>query len=163
MGRILSVAQERPEYRKSRMAGMRAIPDHVGVEQPGGEASKRVLVVDDHAELRAALRDMLLHEGYEVEEAADGAEALDLLAEREFGAAIVDMRMPRVDGLTVLEEIRERGIRCPTLLVAAMAAAATATPTTASTRITPRLRAGYGVSGTRRRRAPRRPTPPPRI
>jgi DNA-binding NtrC family response regulator len=121
MGRILSVAQERPEYRKSRMAGMRAIPDHVGVEQPGGEASKRVLVVDDHAELRAALRDMLLHEGYEVEEAADGAEALDLLAEREFGAAIVDMRMPRVDGLTVLEEIRERGIRCPTVLVAAMA------------------------------------------
>ena len=73
-------------------------------------ASARILVVDDEPNARGALRTILTEEGYAVTEAGDGVEALTIL--REVGADLVlaDVRMPRMDGLTLLREARENGI-----------------------------------------------------
>ena len=62
----------------------------------------RVLVVDDDAVGRYTLRGLLEDEGLEVEEAADGQIALDLLAKQEFDLILSDLRMPRVDGMEFL-------------------------------------------------------------
>jgi two-component system, NtrC family, response regulator len=72
--------------------------------------SARILVVDDEPNARGALRTILAEEGYAVSEAGDGVEALAHL--RNVGADLVlaDVRMPRMDGLTLLREARESGI-----------------------------------------------------
>jgi two-component system response regulator HydG len=62
----------------------------------------RVLVVDDDAVGRYTLRGLLEDEGLEVEEAADGQMALDLLAKQDFDLILSDLRMPRVDGMEFL-------------------------------------------------------------
>jgi two-component system response regulator HydG len=62
----------------------------------------RVLIVDDDTVGRYTLRGLLEDEGLEVEEAADGQIALDLLASREFDLILSDLRMPRVDGMEFL-------------------------------------------------------------
>src|SRR5205809_279316 len=78
---------------------------------------RRVLVVDDHGDLRAAVREMLEAEGYAVEEAADGTDALEILTGGRFDAAVVDVRLPGMDGFTLLEEAARRGVCCPTVLM----------------------------------------------
>ena len=62
-----------------------------------------ILVADDDAEVRASVSDILRLEGYVVTEADDGAEALDLLGNATFDALVLDQRMPRVNGMRVLE------------------------------------------------------------
>src|SRR5262249_60835065 len=64
--------------------------------------SKRILVVDDEQNARDALRTILMEEGFEVSEAADGQEALALLPEFAPDLVLADVRMPRMDGLTLL-------------------------------------------------------------
>jgi two-component system response regulator HydG len=66
----------------------------------------RVLVVDDDAGVRYTLRDILEDAGLEVDEAADGAAALERLAEGGVQLVISDLRMPRLDGLALLERLR---------------------------------------------------------
>ncbi|HYV65902.1 MAG TPA: sigma-54 dependent transcriptional regulator [Myxococcales bacterium] len=75
----------------------------------------RALVADDDAVLRYTLRGVLEHAGLEVEEAQDGAEALEKCASEQFELVISDLRMPRVDGLTLLRRLREQ--RMPTTFV----------------------------------------------
>jgi two-component system NtrC family response regulator/two-component system response regulator HydG len=70
----------------------------------------RVLVVDDEPNARSALRELLAEEGFEVQEAADGEEALRLLAGFAPDVVLADVRMPRMDGLTLLERTRGDGI-----------------------------------------------------
>jgi two-component system NtrC family response regulator/two-component system response regulator HydG len=71
-------------------------------------AKERVLVVDDEQNARVALRELLTDEGYEVEEAADGEEALQRLATFAPAAVLADVRMPRMDGITLLKQAREQ-------------------------------------------------------
>lgn len=66
----------------------------------------KVLLVDDEQRLRQMLREYIAHEGYEIVEAADGAEALQIFAEQQFNLVILDVMMPRVDGWTVCREMR---------------------------------------------------------
>ncbi len=65
-----------------------------------------ILVVDDEALIRQSLRDIFEYEGYEVVEAADGAAALALLAKDTFAAVFCDIKMPRLDGVGLLEKVR---------------------------------------------------------
>ncbi len=65
-----------------------------------------ILVVDDEALIRQSLRDIFEYEGYEVVEAADGAAALALLAKDAFAAVFCDIKMPRLDGVGLLEKVR---------------------------------------------------------
>ena len=81
----------------------------------------RILVVDDERAVRESLRRALELEGYEVELAADGQEALDLLDSEaaDPDALVLDVLMPQVDGLEVCRRLRRAGIRLPVLMLTA--------------------------------------------
>ncbi len=79
----------------------------------------RVLVVDDEPAVRRALERALRLDSYEVELAADGEEALDALATRPADAVILDVAMPRLDGLEVCRRMRQAGDRTPILMLTA--------------------------------------------
>jgi len=65
---------------------------------------KPVLIVEDETIMRDSLRDWLKEEGYEVDTAESGEEALQKIGEKEFGVAVLDLRLPGKDGLEVLRE-----------------------------------------------------------
>ena len=68
----------------------------------------RILVVDDESRMRKRVRDFLVREGYEVLEAGDGEEALDLFyREKDIALIILDVMMPKRNGFEVCREIRE--------------------------------------------------------
>lgn len=67
----------------------------------------RVLIVDDEKIKRVTLADDLAAQGYEVETAADGEEALERLRTRHFDVVVADVKMPRVDGLELLRYIKQ--------------------------------------------------------
>ena len=79
----------------------------------------RILVVDDEPAVREAVDRALRLQGYETELAADGAEALDALADRAPDALVLDVLMPRVDGLEVCRRLRAAGDRTPVLVLTA--------------------------------------------
>jgi len=81
----------------------------------------RILVVDDDAAVRESLRRALQLEQYEVELAADGVEALDLIREAssEPDAVVLDVSMPRLDGLEVCRRLRRDGNPIPILMLTA--------------------------------------------
>ncbi len=68
----------------------------------------RILVADDDDQMRKLVRMILKRDGFEIEEAKDGLDALDMLERHQFDLLILDMDMPRLDGLGVLEELRAR-------------------------------------------------------
>jgi two-component system, OmpR family, response regulator MprA len=79
----------------------------------------RVLVVDDEPQLRRALERALKLEGYEVELAADGEEALRSVVAGPLDAIVLDVLMPKLDGLEVCRELRARGDQVPILMLTA--------------------------------------------
>ena len=79
----------------------------------------RLLVVDDDPALARTLRRALGVEGYDVECAGDGAEALQRLSGSRFDAVVLDVSMPRLDGLAVCRRMRERRDRTPVLMLTA--------------------------------------------
>jgi len=79
----------------------------------------RILVVDDEANARNGLRHILTDEGFSVMEAADGQEALEKLAEVAPDVVLADVRMPRMDGLTLLKKAKEQGCSAAFLMMTA--------------------------------------------
>jgi two-component system response regulator MprA len=79
----------------------------------------RVLVVDDEPAVRRALERALRLDSYEVELAGDGEEALDVQARDPADAVILDVAMPRLDGLEVCRRMRQAGDRTPILMLTA--------------------------------------------
>jgi DNA-binding response OmpR family regulator len=75
--------------------------------KPELAAEPRILVVDDERFFREAIRDALASAGHAVELAASGEQALDKLAERSFGAVVLDLQLPGMHGLEVLRRARE--------------------------------------------------------
>ena len=67
----------------------------------------RILIADDEAEIRSLLRLYLENEGYEVAEAANGSEALQMMAGGEISLCLLDVMMPKIDGFHVLQKLRE--------------------------------------------------------
>ena len=67
----------------------------------------KILIIDDEAPIRRVLREILENESYQVDEAANGMEALKLIKEQEFDAVFCDIKMPEMDGIEVLEAIRK--------------------------------------------------------
>jgi DNA-binding response OmpR family regulator len=66
-----------------------------------------VLVVEDEPDVRSSVAEILRGAGYRVAEAADGGEALAVLSSEEVGAVLLDLRMPRMDGMTLLERVQD--------------------------------------------------------
>lgn len=84
----------------------------------------RILVVDDELPVRTALERALRAEGYDVELAEDGVEALERLGSVAPDALVLDVLMPRMDGIAVSTQLRARGDRTPILLLTARDAVA---------------------------------------
>ena len=66
-----------------------------------------ILVVDDELSIREAFYDWLKQDGYEVETAADGLEALAKVKERHYDIMLIDVKMPNMDGITLLKRLKE--------------------------------------------------------
>lgn len=79
----------------------------------------RLLLAEDERELSDALSAILRHNRYEVDAVYDGQDALDYLEGQEYDGAILDIMMPKMDGLTVLRKIRRAGNPVPVLLLTA--------------------------------------------
>ncbi len=87
---------------------------------PHTEQRLRVLVIDDEPAVRESLIRALELEGeYEVEVASDGHEGLERLSESPRDVILLDVMMPRLDGLQVCRRMRERGDRTPVLMLTA--------------------------------------------
>ncbi|THJ75392.1 response regulator transcription factor [Candidatus Frankia alpina] len=79
----------------------------------------RVLVVDDDAAVRESLERSLRFEGYEVTTAIDGADALDAVGRDQPDIVVLDVMMPRIDGLETCRQLRARGDDVPVLMLTA--------------------------------------------
>ena len=79
----------------------------------------RILLVDDETDIREQLGAMLAGQKYIVDTAADGEEALDRIFAQPFDLIILDIMLPKRDGLSVLREIRRAEIRTPILMLTA--------------------------------------------
>jgi DNA-binding response OmpR family regulator len=81
--------------------------------------NKNIIVVDDEPNVRLGYRITLETEGFAVHEANGPAQALEAFDEQTFDLAILDMRMPEMDGLDLLAAMRERGLNTPTVIITA--------------------------------------------
>jgi len=86
----------------------------------------RILVVDDEINMQVVLRAMLKKEGYEVLTARDGLEALKILAATEVDVVVTDLKMPRLDGMGLLERVMEDYPSTPVIMITAHGTVATA-------------------------------------
>jgi two-component system nitrogen regulation response regulator GlnG len=77
----------------------------------------RILIADDESSIRFVLRDALESAGHEIEEASDGEEARAHLVTGSFDLVFLDIRMPRVSGLDLLDEITGRGQESPVVII----------------------------------------------
>lgn len=79
----------------------------------------RILVAEDERDLNALLKKRLERQQYSVDACMDGQEALDYLAVTEYDAVVLDIMMPKTNGLEVLKTIRKQGKSTPVLLLTA--------------------------------------------
>ncbi len=79
----------------------------------------QILVVDDDPGVRELVGDVLELEGYEVTIAVDGLDALSHIRKRKFDLYVLDLNMPKIDGLVLLEKVRAAGDSTPALLLSA--------------------------------------------
>jgi CheY-like chemotaxis protein len=78
-----------------------------------------ILVVDDDASIRATIQEILEFEGYPVQTATNGAEALRAVEHRRPSLVLLDMRMPVLDGWGFIAGLRQRGMALPVLVMTA--------------------------------------------
>ncbi|RZT41768.1 response regulator [Cupriavidus agavae] len=79
----------------------------------------RILIVEDEAELAAQLVQAMARAGYAVDHAADGVDAAHLGSEHPYDAIVLDLGLPRLDGLSVLRRWRQAGNAVPVLILTA--------------------------------------------
>ena len=77
----------------------------------------RILITDDERAIRNALREIFEFEGYVVDEAENGQEALKALRTKEYDAIFCDIKMPNMDGLEVQTKMNEEGIDVPMIMI----------------------------------------------
>ena len=101
-----------------------SVPPAVEPERPA------ILVVDDELGFREALRRVLGNRGYAAETAANGEQALDLASRKPFGLALVDLKMPGIDGFEVIERLRTISPQTLCIVVSAFATVESAVQST---------------------------------
>ncbi|HEY4899131.1 MAG TPA: response regulator transcription factor [Candidatus Nanopelagicaceae bacterium] len=79
----------------------------------------QILVVDDESGVRELVGDVLELEGYNVTVAVDGLDALSHIRKQKFDLYVLDINMPKIDGLVLLEKVRAAGDQTPALLLSA--------------------------------------------
>jgi two-component system OmpR family response regulator len=79
----------------------------------------RILVVEDDKKIASFIRKGLEQSGYAVDHVIDGEEALEMAQTNPYDAAVVDIMLPRMDGLSFIEELRRRNIPTPVIILSA--------------------------------------------
>ena len=79
----------------------------------------KILVVDDEQRIRELIGQYLMVEGYDVEFAKDGIEALNIISKGDIDMVILDVMMPFMDGISCLREMRSRGFKTPVIILSA--------------------------------------------
>ena len=78
-----------------------------------------ILIVEDDADIRSGIEIYLKNQGYDVSQAGDGIEGLAVVEKEEIDLAIVDIMMPRMDGITMMMKVREKGYDFPVIMLSA--------------------------------------------
>ncbi|HEX9974205.1 MAG TPA: sigma-54 dependent transcriptional regulator [bacterium] len=81
------------------------------------ETKEKILIADDEEPILFGLTELLKEEGYQVSAARDGKEALDKLKKDDFGLLLADLKMPKLDGLQILEEIKKQNILTEVIII----------------------------------------------
>jgi two-component system nitrogen regulation response regulator NtrX len=76
-----------------------------------------ILVIDDEKSIRSTLKDILEHEGFNIELASNGPEALELFSKSQFDVVLCDIKMPGMDGIEVLEKIQSITNEVPVIMI----------------------------------------------
>lgn len=77
----------------------------------------KILIIDDERSIRNTLKEILTYEGFEVVEAQDGLEGLKAVEKAKFDVILCDIKMPKMDGIEVLEKIQEMASETPVVIV----------------------------------------------
>jgi DNA-binding NtrC family response regulator len=77
----------------------------------------KILVIDDERSIRNTLKEVLEYEGHEVKDAADGADGLKLATDEKFDIILCDIKMPKMDGIEVLEKVIEQTPDVPFIMI----------------------------------------------
>jgi DNA-binding NtrC family response regulator len=77
----------------------------------------KILIVDDEAAIRSALKEVLEYEGFSISEAPDGETALKMVLKESFDLIFCDIKMPKLDGLDFLSELKKEEINVPVVMI----------------------------------------------
>jgi DNA-binding NtrC family response regulator len=77
----------------------------------------RILVIDDERSIRNTLKDILNNEGYQTDDAEDGSKGLEMLSQNTYDLIFCDIKMPKIDGIEVLEKIIENNDEVPVVMI----------------------------------------------
>ncbi|MFY7707053.1 MAG: sigma-54-dependent transcriptional regulator [Flavobacteriales bacterium] len=77
----------------------------------------KILIIDDEAAIRGALKEILEYESFEVDEAEDGLQGLKKLEKENYDLIFCDIKMPKMDGIEVLEKLKEKEIEAPVIII----------------------------------------------
>jgi two-component system, response regulator, stage 0 sporulation protein F len=104
---------------KPALAALTGFDDHAEQLPVSAGGRPKVLVVDDDAAITATFENILGGEGYDVTATTDAREALELARRQPFDIALLDLVMPRMDGLEVLRRLRELIPECRIVILSA--------------------------------------------
>ncbi len=76
-----------------------------------------ILVIDDEKSIRKALTEILVSEGYKVDEATDGLEGYNLIKAKKYDCILSDIKMPRMSGLEMLDKLMHEGLDTPIIMI----------------------------------------------
>ena len=76
-----------------------------------------ILVIDDEKSIRKALTEILINEGYKVDEAVDGLEGYNLIKTKKYNCVLCDIKMPRLDGMEMLDKLLVEKIEVPVIMI----------------------------------------------
>jgi DNA-binding NtrC family response regulator len=79
----------------------------------------KILLIDDEASIRQTLKEILEYEKYQVEEVANGADGLKKIENEHFDLVLCDIKMPKMDGMELLNAVYEKGIEIPFIMISA--------------------------------------------
>jgi two-component system nitrogen regulation response regulator NtrX len=77
----------------------------------------KILIVDDEKAIRRTLKEILEYEKYDIEEAEDGEIGLEKIEKNNYDVIILDVKMPKKDGIEVLTEMQQKGIDTPVIVL----------------------------------------------
>ncbi len=78
-----------------------------------------ILIIEDDKKIAAFVKKGLVQDGFIVDHSADGEEGLHMSLTREYDAAVIDIMLPSLDGFSIIEEMRDKGIQTPVLILSA--------------------------------------------